>query len=233
MKVAIVQPYSFPYIGYFQLIKAVDVFVFYDDVHFIKTGWINRNNILVNGNSSLFTIPLVKPSQNSLINEIGLSIDDKWRSTFYKKLSHSYGKAPYFREVMALIQPLLDMEYNNIAQLAIESVMSISNYLGLNTEFKVSSEHFNESRGMDRADRLIEITKSLRGDIYVNPTGGNDLYSQAYFKSKSIELKFIEGDSFVYQQFNGSFIDRLSIIDTLMFNTKSFVLEMLGNYKLK
>jgi hypothetical protein len=232
MKVAIVQPYSFPYIGYFQLVNEVDVFVFYDDVHFIKKGWIHRNNILVNGNSSLFTIPLVKPSQNSLINEIGLSIDAKWRTTFNKKLHHSYGKAPYFNGVMELIEPLLNTEYNNISLLAIESIVSISNYLGLNTKFKVSSKDFNESRGMDRADRLIEITKSLGGNIYINPSGGKELYTKEYFNSKSIELKFIESEVMAYKQFENVFCGGLSIIDVLMFNSVESINKMIEQYKL-
>lgn len=232
MKVAIVQPYSFPYIGYFQLIKAADVFVFYDDVHFIKKGWIHRNNILVNGNSSLFTIPLVKPSQNSLINEVRLSIDDKWRSTFHKRLHHSYSKAPFFKDVMALIEPLLNNEYTKISQLAIDSIVCISDYLGLDTEFKVSSQHFNESRGMDRADRLIEITKSLGGNVYINPVGGKELYIKEYFNSKSIELKFIESEVMAYKQFENIFCGGLSIIDVLMFNSVESINKMIEQYKL-
>lgn len=232
MKVAIVQPYSFPYIGYFQLINEVDVFVFYDDVHFIKKGWIHRNNILVNGNRSLFTIPLVKSSQNSLINEIGLSIDDKWRSTFYKKLHHSYRKAPYFKETIALVEPLLEKEYKNISLLAINSIVSISEYLGLNTVFKVSSEDFNQSRGIDRADRLIEITKSLGGRIYINPSGGKELYSKEYFSSKFVELKFIESEQITYKQFENAFCGGLSIIDVLMFNSVETIHNMIESYKL-
>src|SRR5690606_3799363 len=96
MKIAIMQPYLFPYLGYFQLINAVETFVFYDDVNFIKRGWINRNQILVDNKAALFTVPLKKASQNKLINEIDMAIDEKWLSQFFKTIEQNYKNAPYF-----------------------------------------------------------------------------------------------------------------------------------------
>lgn len=232
MKVAIVQPYTFPYIGYFQLINAVDVFVFYDDVHFIKKGWINRNNLLVNGNANLFSIPLVKPSQNKLINEIEMSLDDKWISAFFKKLAHGYSKAPYYKEIEVLVHQVFQNENKRISQLAMNSVIDVSAYLSLDTEFKTSSIDFSESRGMNRADRLVEITKQLGGNEYINPIGGVELYKKDYFKVESINLGFIQCDLSEYPQNNNPFLGGLSIIDVLMFNSPEEVRQLLQKYSI-
>ncbi|MDR6194877.1 WbqC family protein [Siphonobacter sp. SORGH_AS_0500] len=99
MTLAIMQPYLFPYIGYFQLLNAVDKFVIYDDVAFINRGWINRNSILNNGKAQLFTVPLKEASQNKLIHEISIDTDQKWRDKLLKTIQQNYKKAPHFAAV--------------------------------------------------------------------------------------------------------------------------------------
>ena len=112
MKVAIMQPYFFPYIGYFQLINLVDVFVVYDDVNYIKKGWINRNNILINKKSFLFSLPLQNMSQNKLINEIFLVEDTNWRISLLNTIQITYKNAPYFDEVYSLIEEIISYKIN-------------------------------------------------------------------------------------------------------------------------
>ncbi|MCB9188195.1 MAG: WbqC family protein [Flavobacteriales bacterium] len=226
------QPYFFPYVGYFQLINSVDVFVFYDDVNFIKRGWINRNNILVNSEASMFSIPLIKASQNKLINEIELGYDEKWVQKFFITLEHSYKKAPYFNPVFNLVQEVFNQSHKTIADLTMSSVVRTADYLGLTTRFEVSSKQFSETKGMDRADRLIEICRLLNAETYINPTGGRELYNKPYFKERQIELMFIENKFFPYKQFEGNFIPGLSIIDLLMFNSPEQVKELLNHYTL-
>ena len=232
MKVAIMQPYIFPYLGYFQLVRAVDVFVFYDDVNFIKRGWINRNQLLNHGESRLFSIPLNKASQNKLINEIGLAIEPKWKKQFYASLVQSYKKAPNFDLVYDLVTTIMDKEYNSIADLTCSSVKEVSNFLGLSTVFKLSSEEFPETKGLERADRLITITKKLCARQYINPAGGSELYTKDYFSKHNIELSFIANNLPDYQQFDYPFVNGLSIIDVLMFVPKQEVLKMLDLYEL-
>ena len=179
MKVAIMQPYIFPYIGYFQLINAVDAFVFYDDVNFIKKGFIHRNHLLFDGKITRFTIPCKEISQNKKVNEIKLDQE----SAAIKKLSISikqyYNQAPYFEDIM----PLLDSFFNStrphqtISEFAIESVQLVCNYLDLDSIFKISSLEHSESLDYGRADRLIAITKKEGGIDYINSIGGQDLKS--------------------------------------------------------
>lgn len=234
MKVAVVQPYIFPYIGYFQLINEVDAFVFYDDVNFIKGGWINRNRILSNHDPVLFSIPCIKVSQNKLINEIEINKTSKDYLKILKTIEFSYKKAPFFDEVFSIVETVLNSDHSLISELASESIQQICQYLDITTKFYMSSEHFSESKGMDRADRLIHITKALEGNTYINPIGGQELYDKTYFKNNDIDLYFLtSSQDIAYQQgASKSFVQWLSIIDVLMFNSKETAKQLLTKYQL-
>lgn len=115
MKLAIMQPYFFPYIGYFQLIHAVDKFIILDDVNYINRGWINRNKIIINGEAKWFTLSLDKASQNKLIKEINISSKDVFHEKLLKTLKIFYGKAPYFNQVYDLLNKLFKIENYNLS----------------------------------------------------------------------------------------------------------------------
>lgn len=234
MKLAIMQPYFFPYIGYFQLINIVDKFIFYDDVNFIKRGWINRNRILSNQKDLMFSIPLKNISQNKKINETEISNlhFDKWLSKFRKTLNNTYSKAPNYFKVIKLIEGVLDERQTKISMLAIKSVIKVCEYLEINTQFEVSSMIYSDSRDFNKADRLIDICKKNQARVYINPIGGLKIYSKEEFKKENIELKFISSKEIRYKQFNDIFVPNLSIIDVLMFNSKEKVKEMLNEYEL-
>lgn len=230
---AIMQPYVFPYLGYFQLVDAVDTFVFYDDVHFIKRGWINRNQLLVNGKAHLFSIPLQGASQNKLIHEIAVLKDVKWEQQFFATLQQQYAKAPYYEEVHALVRQVFDTPYQSIADLAIQSVKGISEYVGLSTQFEVSSQQYPETKGLGKADRLIAIAQKKGYDTYVNPSGGKELYKKAYFSDRGVQLYFMENTLLPYSQFKESSVIGLSMIDVLMFNHIEEVHKLVTNYTLQ
>ncbi len=230
MKLAIMQPYFLPYIGYFQLIKAVDTFVFYDDVNFINRGWINRNNFLINEQKQLITLPCEGASQNKLINEIYLKINTKIISKFLKSIRFSYHKAPYFNSVFELLEKILLYENKNLGRFTANSVMEVCNYLNLPVRFKFSSENHSDTKGMDKADRLIEITKREGCNEYVNLIGGQEIYNKDYFGRNGIALYFLKTNQILYKQFKNDFIPWLSIIDILMFNTKEETLKLLDKH---
>lgn len=232
MNVAIMQPYIFPYVGYFQLIKAVDEFVFYDDVQFIKKGWINRNQLLINDKAHLFSVPLNKPSQNKLVNEIKLALDQKWLNHFYSTLEFNYKKAPFYKEIFPLIQSVFKENHTTISDLAIDSVKKFANHLNISTHFELSSEKYPQTKGMKKANRLIEICSIKKTKNYINPYGGKDLYDKKYFKKHNINLFFIDNVISSYHQYNNSFVGGLSMIDVLMFNHKQNVKQMLNEFKL-
>lgn len=229
MKIAIMQPYFFPYIGYFQMIKAVDTFVFYDDVNFIKNGWINRNKILINGQASYLTLQLKDASSFKLINQIAFNDN---RNRLLKSIIVSYRKAPYFNEVFELVERCFRLDADKVASIAINSIMEVSSYLNLNTAFEVSSEKYADTRGLDRAHRLIEICKRKNANTYINAMGGAELYEKSFFIENNIILAFIKPREISYNQFKNDFVPWLSILDVLMFNSVAEVQMMLDNYDL-
>lgn len=232
MRLAIMQPYYFPYLGYFQLINAVDDFVIYDDVHYINRGWITRNKILVDGKAKYFIVPCSKASQNKLINEIETAFAQKEKEKLLRTFYHAYHNAPYFDAVINLIEEALNKEIKKIATLATESILSVCRYLDIQTRIIQSSVVF-DNHLLKKADRLIDICKRLNADTYINAIGGADIYSKQYFMDSGIRLYFLESKPITYKQFNQPFVPMLSIIDALMFNNKEQVKMLLNEYELK
>lgn len=232
MKLAVMQPYFFPYLGYFQLVQSVDHFVFYDDVNYIKRGWINRNRILINDSPSYFTVPLVGVSRNKLINEIDIAKGDKALKKGLISIAQNYKSAPFFNGVYHIVEEVYQSQKKNIAEWAGLSVTKIAEYLGLSTTFHFSSELDFGHNTSDRAERLIEICKGFEAKIYINAAGGKELYKKEEFAEHGIDLKFIDPILKRYPQRTNEFIPGLSFIDVLMNNSKDDILEMLAEYSL-
>lgn len=233
MKISIMQPYVFPYIGYFQMIHAVDLFVLYDDVQYTKKGWINRNRILLNGSAHTFTIPCLNPSQNKLIKDISVDWSSKETRKLCVTIEAAYRKAPYFEEVYPLVAGVLqDKARETIADLATESIMQVCSYLGISTPIKRSSQANYANAELRREDRLVDIVQKENGKEYINAIGGRALYNKGSFARQGIQLHFIQSMPVSYPQPNGEFVPWLSIIDVLMFNDKSKVAAYLTSFQL-
>lgn len=217
MKLAVMQPYLFPYIGYFQLIAAVDTFLIYDDVNFIKKGWINRNRILHNGQPMGFTVPLANASQNSLIKDVEISKDGKWQAKLLKTIQHAYGKAPYFDEVFPIVENCLQLETDSISIMAVHSIKSVLKYIRVQTKVLESSVPY-ESSEFKGQERILHLCKKLNADTYLNPFSGHHLYDREVFEKSGVVLHFVESVAYDYRQFDKQFISNLSIIDVMMFN---------------
>ena len=224
MKIAVMQPYFFPYIGYFQLVASVDKFVFYDDVNFIKNGWINRNRILINGNPSYLTVQLKDASPFKLIKDI-IFTDN--RPKLKKSIQMAYKKAPYYEDVWPIIDKCLNVETNKISELAIESIITVSQYLNLTTSFERSSDVYSDTKASTKEARLKRICHSNSAGTYINPIGGMELYDKEDFLKSNINLLFLSVNDLTYQQFSSCFTPNLSIIDVLMFNSSTEVKRML------
>ncbi|MGM0589757.1 MAG: WbqC family protein [Bacteroidota bacterium] len=230
--ISVMQPYLFPYIGYFQLINKVDRFIFYDDVNFIPRGWINRNKILINGEARYLTIPCKDSSQNKLINEVAHGLNNKTRKKLLRKIKFTYSNAPYFEDVYPLIDSVLNIDNQYISKFAVESVKISCYYLRLDCDFKLSSDQYNNT-SLDAADRLIDICKQEGIRNYINPSGGMELYSKEYFQNNGVNLQFLKSVPRSYEQFSYEFVPWLSIIDVMMFNSPEKIKnEFLNSYKL-
>lgn len=233
-KLAIMQPYIFPYIGYFQLINAVDKFIFYDDVNFIKQGWIARNQYLNKNEASHFVIPLDSASSFRSINEIKVDQNKYsfWRNKFLKALKQNYGKAPYYAATYELVDEILSKDNRYISQLAISSVRRVCQSLNINTNFELSSEAYPATVQLGRLERIIELCKRNQSDSYINAIGGIELYQKEEFEKGGIILSFLKTNKIKYKQFKNAFVPNLSIIDVMMFNSPSAIKEMLNEYNL-
>ena len=226
--IAIMHPYLFAYIGYWQLINSVDTFVILDDVNYRKRGFINRNNILIDGKAHRFTLHLKALSQNKLISEIEIGNNGE---KILKSITLAYKKAPYFHDVFPLIKSILEYSEKNLAKFISNSLEEISNYLELDTRFIYSSD-IEKDNNLKGQDKLINICEILNAKQYINLIGGQVLYSKEKFKEYDIELNFIESEIIEYRQLKNEFVPYLSIIDIMMFNSKDEVKEMLNRYKL-
>lgn len=233
MKIAIMQPYLYPYIGYFQLINSVDLFVIHDDVQYIKSGWINRNRILVNNCPFLFTFSLKKAPSSLNINEryfSGVFMEEKKK--LLRTLKSSYCKAEGYDEVSGLVEESLDFKHEeeDISKIITRSIRLISDYLHIKTPIIVSSE-IKKNNLLKGEERVIEINRQLNSTHYINPIGGLELYNEENFLKQDIKLNFLQSKPIVYPQGN-EFTPWLSIIDVLMFNSKEKVRGFLEQYDL-
>jgi hypothetical protein len=231
MTLAIMQPYLFPYIGYFQLMQAVDKFVVYDDVAYIKKGWVNRNRILVNKSDNIFTVPLQNGSQNVLIKDILLARDEKWLKKFYRTLEMAYKKAPYYEEALNIIEQVFAVNSEHITDLQLKNFELIKAYLDIEVEIVKTSQQYDNTH-LSGQHRILDICLQEKADHYINPTGGQEIYTRELFTSNNVKLNFIQSEKIEYSQFGNEFVPWLSIIDVLMFNSKEEIKEMLNQYKL-
>lgn len=231
MRLGIMQPYFFPYIGYWQLINSVDIYVICDDVNFIKGGWINRNKILMNGEAKQINLQMYKASQNKLINEVGVLINQSYNNNLLKTIESCYRKAPYYSYVFPLIEKIISQVENNLARYLDYSIRQICEYLFINTELIVSST-INKNNNLKCQDKVIEICKVLGADEYYNAIGGQSLYSYNHFSAQGIQLKFLQPERIEYKQYQNEFVSNLSIIDVMMFNSVEDIKKMLEQYEL-
>jgi hypothetical protein len=229
-KIAIMQPYFFSYIGYFQLINAVDEFVIYDNIQFTKKGWINRNRILVNGLVQYISLPLKKDSDYLHVNNRFLS--DTWdveRKKMLNRIIESYRKAPFFKETYEVLERCIMYEDRNLFYFIFHSVQTLVNYFNIDTKLTISST-LSINHQLKGEDKVIAICKEQQAGVYINPIGGVSLYDRERFRSHNLELQFQKSNNIDYNQFINEFIPWLSIIDVMMFNSKDEINTYLINY---
>lgn len=231
MKIGIMQPYFFPYLGYWQTLNAVDKYVIYDDVNYIKNGWINRNNILLNGQKHLITLPLDGASPFLPINQIKITSKIKEKEKILKTLEMAYKKAPYFNSVFPIIKDVIMTPSCLISDALIQQFRSVCQYLGIKTELIISSE-LKKDNSLKAQDKVIHICRLLGGTDYINAIGGQELYSFEDFAKNGINLHFMKTIFTPYKQFKNEFIQGLSMIDILMFNSPEQIRHMLNQYQL-
>lgn len=231
-KIAIMQPYFFPYIGYFQLINSVDEFVIYDNIQFTKKGWINRNRILLNEKDEYISIPLKKDSDFLNVNQRLLS--DTWkvdRKKMLNKIMESYRKAPQFELAYPLFEKCLMIEETNLFDFINNSIKETLQYLSITSTMTLSSSiHIDHQ--LKSEEKVLAICRAQKASTYINPSGGIELYSKERFEHNGIKLQFQKSNPLNYVQYKNEFLPWLSILDVMMFNTKEEIKSFLNDYQL-
>ena len=234
MKLGIMQPYFFPYIGYFSLIANVDKFIILDDVQFIRHGWIERNRILKPKEGwQYIAVPLQKHKQKVAISDIKINNMVDWKRKILSQLLH-YKKAPFYNEVIALVEEIFAQEYESITELDIVALKKVSEYLGIDTEIVLFSKmNLKIEKVNDSDEWALNICKAMGGvKEYWNPPGGQSFFDKEKYKEAGIKLYFHNIDLIPYYQKNIQFERGLSIIDVMMFNSVKNIREMIGKFTL-
>jgi len=216
MRLAIMQPYFFPYIGYFQLIAAVDQFIVYDNIKYTKKGWFNRNRMLQNGKDVMFSLPLKSDSDSLDVCERVLAADFN-RDKLLNQLKGAYRRAPYFEQTFPLVEQIVRYENTNLFRFLHHSIVKTCEHLGITTEIRISSD-IDINHSLKSQDKVLALCGAVGATTYVNTIGGMELYTKEMFQQKGIELKFIKSKPVEYAQFGEEFVPWLSIIDVMMFN---------------
>jgi hypothetical protein len=216
---AIMQPYFFPYIGYYSLIDYVDKFILLDEVQYIRHGWINRNRIIKpGGDFNYIRVPLQKHHHNDLIKDIKISEDRDWKDKIINQLAVYRKKAPNYDIVLKFIAVNMNYRTDSIVDLNCNILKNTIKYLGIDTEIQVFSKLDIDIGCVNSpGEWALEISKALNAREYVNPLGGKDLFDRAKFEDAGINLRFIENEMKPYNQRRRDFVTGLSIIDLLMF----------------
>ncbi len=231
MKLAIMQPYFLPYIGYYQLIAAVDLFVVYDNIKYTKKGWINRNRMLLNGKDVMFSLPLRKDSDALDIRDRELAVDFD-RAKLLNQWRGAYSAAPFFKDTFPLLEKVVGYEDPNLFRYLFNSLRVTCEHLGLKTPFKISSE-IPIDHSLRSQDKVLALCQAEGARKYINAIGGLELYDSDAFRAHEIEFKALRTRPFPYEQFGQAHVPYLSIVDLLMFNSASKLYEVITeNYDL-
>lgn len=234
MNLAIMQPYFFPYLGYFSLIKASDRFVIFDTIQYIRHGWMNRNRILrANGGWQYIGIPLKKHARSTLIVDVEVSGED-WKNRILRQLAHYRQKANNYSQVMRLLDRCFDTSEKKLAKLNVRFLRLTCEYVKLKFEYEVFSEMKMSLGDVEEAgDWALAISQQLKATQYINPPGGEKIFDIRKFKRQEIELSFLSNRLSPYPQKREEFVAGLSIIDVLMNNDVDQTMKLIEDYEVK
>jgi hypothetical protein len=226
------QPYFFPYVGYFQLMAACDLFVVFDEAQYINQGWVNRNRILIDGAAQWITMPVAAASHKLPILDREYLFCDRMAIRLPARIAGAYRAAPFFPQTMPLVEDILAFPQPTVAAFNTNLLRRLATCLGIGTPIMRVSQMVKDDSLTGAEQRVIDICSRLGATTYINPAGGRNLYSRDAFAEYGIDLRFLMCMAESYPQLGAPYVPFLSIIDVLMFNDVAAVRNMLGQYKL-
>ena len=235
MRLAIMQPYFFPYVGYFSLLANVDRFVVFDPVQYIRHGWINRNRILNPGMCQplYITVPLVKHSRDTRIRDIRIASDQGWKERIIGQIKHYKKHAPYFNEVLSILEQSFCLATENIVELNMHCLDIVRRFLGIDVDVIRYGEIASQIEPARKpGEWALNIAAAVGATAYVNPIGGKEIFDADQFRSHGIELVFIENHLTRYSQVGPGFVPGLSVLDALMFNGVEATCKLVDDFRI-
>lgn len=222
------QPYFFPYIGYFQLMKAVETFIMLDDAQYVERSWMNRNRINLNDRPAWITMPVRNASRDLAINQRFYMLADGI-PVINRKIQAAYSKSPFFADISAMLAGIFEYADANVARFNSNLLISVGRALDLHCQVHFASEFDNPLHFRGEA-RILDLCQRLGVTHYVNAIGGTSLYQNESFRSVGIRLSFIRTRT-VPQQAPID-IGHLSIIHDMMQTGTECTRELLNMYDL-
>lgn len=232
-KIAIMQPYFFPYVGYFSLISYTDRFIFFDTPQYIRHGWVNRNRILSSDKTPIYiTVPIQKCFQETAIKDVNISADSKWQERLWGQLSVYKKLAPNYGCVIEFLHSVIDgRSQGSLSELCISGIVKTCEYIGLERRFDTFSKmNLNIGQVSEPDEWALNISKALGADVYVNPPGGMDFFDRSKYENNNIGLEFLQSNLKPYVQRIGHFEAGLSIIDVMMFCSVAEIRDILDDF---
>lgn len=233
-KIAIMQPYFMPYLGYISLIKHTDEFIIFDTPQFMRHGWIERNRILKQDTGWMYIkVPLVKSPRETPINKMLIDNSQDWKSKIKSQLQIYKKSAPFYEPVMSMVDKLFEQDYTSIAELNMKSLQAICDYLGIEHHIHMFSEMNLDIVQPTAPDEwALNISLALKDiDEYWNPPGGIEFFDRKKYEDQDIKLVFQKPILSEYNQRRDIFEPGLSIVDVMMFNSPEEINQMLDNYE--
>lgn len=229
MKLGIMQPYFVPYAGYFELIQRCDKWIVFDTAQYIRHGWVNRNRILHPTNGwQYWGVPIKKHSRDTPIQDICISTNTDWRERLLGQLNHYRGKAPFYPEVIRLVSEALQPSFESLGQLNVHLLEQCCQYLGITFNYQIfSAMELTLPPITCPGDWALEISDALGANEYLNPPGGEAIFSPSVFESRGIKLTLQKSRPFIYPTPSFQFVPDLSIIDAMMWCSAEVILKHL------
>jgi len=230
----IMQPYFFPFTGYFSLVMATNEWIVFDPVQFIRHGWIERNRILKPEEGWQYvSVPLVKQSRETLITNTQIKVSEPWQEKIFRQLDHYRKRAPYYTTVVEFLHDCFKYETSSITKLNTYLLKAVCGYIGITCTAHIYSEmSIVHDEVIESGEWALHISKALNAKGYINPAGGVKLFNKDKFRHAGIRLQFLTNNLKPYNQRRSNFEAGLSIIDTMMFCSPEEIRGLVGDYEL-
>jgi hypothetical protein len=230
--VAIMQPFFFPYLGYFSLMKHTDNWIVFDDIRYSNQAWGNRNRILKHPEGwAWINVPVKDHKRETFYSNILIQNEINWKRKIINQFEYYKIHAPFYKDVLKIIQEVFSEDFSHLVDLNIHAMKKVCEYLKIDFKYtKFSEMNLGINSVQHPGQWALEICKAIKSTNYVNPCEGHPIYDKKEYDDAGISLQFIINRVSPYDQKRAEFEARLSIIDVMMWNSVERVNELIDDF---